>query len=225
MTASVADQRVLVVDDHPVVRRGLRTMLEGEPWVAAVVEAATVAEAIRAAVTAKAHVVAMDVALPDGDGIEATRRIMVAAPQTKILVLTMADDDDTVARALRAGARGYLLKSTPPDTVVDALRTVAGGGVVLGPDVGVALLAGLRRAPAQLPPPFDQLTSREREILARLVAGDSNAQIGRKLGISDKTVRNQLSAVFGKLSVSDRVQAALLARDAGITAPDRRYHQ
>ncbi len=210
----VDNQRVLIVDDHPVVRRGLRTMLEGERWVDEVVEAATVAEAVRAAVSRQVHVVAMDVALPDGDGIEATRRILQSRPEVRILVLTMTNDPDLVTRALRAGARGYVLKDTDPDLVVDALRTVASDGVVLGPGIGPALLAA--DAANGPPPPFDQLTPREREILARLAAGDSNARMARHLGLSEKTVRNQLSLMFAKLGVADRVQAALLARDAGI---------
>jgi DNA-binding NarL/FixJ family response regulator len=211
-------RRVLIVDDHPVVRRGLRAMLDNEPWVGEVLEAATAADAVRVAVGHPADVIAMDIGLPDGDGIEATRRIVQARPDVKVLMLTMTDDEDVVAGALRAGARGYLLKDTDPDAVLDALRTVAAGGVVLGPRVGPSLLATLRREPASLPPPFDRLTGREREILARLAAGDSNARIARHLGLSEKTIRNQLSVVFTKLGVADRVQAALLARDAGITA-------
>jgi two-component system nitrate/nitrite response regulator NarL len=208
--------RVLIVDDHPVVRRGLRVMLEGEPWVRDVTEAASVEEAVREAVTCQADVIAMDVVLPDGDGVDATRRILEACPDAAVLMLTMADDDEIVARALSAGARGFLLKDTDPDMVLDALRTVASGGVVLGPKVGPTVLTALRRAPAVLPPPFDRLTARELEIVNRLAVGDSNAQIARQLNVSEKTIRNQMSAVFHKLNVSDRVQAALLARDAGI---------
>jgi DNA-binding NarL/FixJ family response regulator len=129
----------------------------------------------------------------------------------------MADDEEVVARALRAGARGYLVKETDPDTIVEALHTVAAGGVVLGPRIGPSVLASMRRAPAQLPAPFDRLTMRERDILARLASGESNARIARQLGVTEKTVRNQLSSVFAKLEVADRVQAALLARDAGFT--------
>lgn len=209
--------RVLIVDDHPVVRRGLRTMLEGEPWVEHVAEAASVAEALKEAVSRHVHVVAMDVMLPDGDGIDATRQIVRSCPDVMVLVLTMADDEDLVARAIDAGARGYLLKDTDPDTVIDSLRTVAGGGVVLGPGIGMTVLNSAQRAPAQLPPPLDQLTPREREILALLATGETNARIARRLGVTEKTVRNQLSGVFSKLEVHDRVQAALLARKLGVT--------
>lgn len=208
--------RVLIVDDHPVVRRGLRTMLEDEPWVERVVEAATCAEAVSLAVTEQVGVVAMDVALPDGDGVEATARIVRSRPEAYVLMLTMADDEEVVSRSLRAGARGYVLKDTDPDTVIDALRTVAGGGLVLGPRIGPAVLTTLQRQPVELPPPFDQLTPRERDILRYLAAGEANARIARRFGLSEKTIRNQVSTLFAKLGVADRVQAALLARDAGI---------
>ncbi|MGH3932349.1 MAG: response regulator [Pseudonocardiaceae bacterium] len=208
--------RVLIVDDHPVVRRGLRAMLEGEPWVEEVAEAATVAEAIKEAAIRQVHVVAMDVALPDGDGIDATRTILRAHPDTHVLVLTMADDEDVIVRAFEAGARGYLLKDTDPETVIDSLRTVAAGGVVLGPRIAVAIFMAAKRQPSRRPPPLDQLTEREYEILTLLAAGESNARIARQLGLSEKTVRNQLSRVFSKLGVADRVQAALLARGMGV---------
>ncbi|HEU0090269.1 MAG TPA: response regulator transcription factor [Pseudonocardiaceae bacterium] len=207
---------VLIVDDHPVVRRGLRTMLEGESWVEQVTEAATVAEAIKEAVRQQVQVVAMDVGLPDGDGIDATRRILRARPEVKVLVLTMTDDEDIVARALDAGARGYLLKDTDPETVIDSLRTVAAGSLVLGPRIGMAVIMAGHRQPARLPAPLDQLTPREYEILTLLAAGESNARIARRLGVTEKTVRNQLTNVFSKLGVADRVQAALLARKMGV---------
>lgn len=208
--------RVLIVDDHPVVRRGLRAMLEDEDWVESVAEASNVEQAVRAAVSHKAQVVAMDINLPDGDGIEATRRIVTLCPGVRVLIVTLYDDKDKVARALKAGARGYVLKDTEPDTIVDALRTVADGGVVLGPKVGPEVLTTLQGTPAQLPPPFDKLTPQERKILAGLVRGATNAEIGRGLGLNEKTVRNYLTGVFEKLGVDSRVQAALRARDAGI---------
>ncbi|RKN47618.1 response regulator transcription factor [Micromonospora endolithica] len=214
--------RVLIVDDHPVVRRGLRTMLDGESWVAQVWEAASCAEALATVTAHQVDVVAMDIALPDGDGVRATAQILRHRPRIAVLMLTMADDDELVARALQAGARGYLLKDTDPDVVVDALRTAAFGGLVLGPGVrlpGTTAPPGRLPPPAALPPPFDQLTPREQEILRHLAAGEGNAEIARRFGISAKTVRNQVSAVFAKLGVGDRVRAALLARDAGIVTP------
>ena len=208
---------VLVVDDHPVFRRGLCAVLAGETWVRDVVEADCVRDAVRCAADETVDVVAMDVGLPDGDGIDATRRVLAARPDLAVLMVTMTDDQDTVARALRAGARGYALKETDPETLVDALRTVAQGGVVLGPRVGPAVLDALRAAPATLPAPLDRLSARERQLLEQLTRGRSNAQIARALGISEKTVRNQLSTVFTKLEVGDRVSAALLARDLGLS--------
>ena len=131
----------------------------------------------------------------------------------------MSDDEDAVARALEAGARGFLLKDTDPETVVNALRTVAGGGLVLGPRISPDLMTRGRGSTARRPAPFDRLTARELDIVSRLALGESNASIARHLQLSEKTVRNQLSAVFTKLGVGDRVHAALLARDAGLTAP------
>jgi len=215
-------RRILVVDDHPIVRRGLTTLLSGEDWVAEVVEAATAAAAHREATCRRIDVVAMDVLLPDGDGVEVTRRIVASRPHTAVLMLTMADDTHVVTRALLAGARGYLLKDTDPDLLVDALRTVANGGTVLGPTIGAAILAATHRTVRRPRAPFDLLTARELSIIGHLASGESNARIARLLGLSEKTVRNQLSAAFTKLAVTDRVQAALLARDAGIGPDDTR---
>lgn len=208
-------RRVLIVDDHPVVRRGLRALLEAEPWVEKVFESGTVTDAVRLAVTQSVHLVAMDLRLPDGDGIDATRRILTARPGVRVLVLTMVDDPDLTVRALRAGARGYLLKETDPDTLVDSLRNVANGAIFLGPGVDPVTVTMLQRGPA-LPPPFNRLTARERDILTGIARGHSTAEIARKLGVSDKTVRNQLTFIFAKIGVSDRVQAVILTREAGI---------
>jgi two-component system nitrate/nitrite response regulator NarL len=211
-------RRVLIVDDHPIMLRGLRTMLEGEAWVEAVFEARTVADAVKEAVTRRVHVVAMDIELRDGDGdgIEATRRILRALPEVTILMVTMKDDDGLVSRAIGAGARGYVLKDVDPETLIDALRTVAGGGVVLGPKVGLAAITAAQRPPVGLPPPLDQLTPRELEILTLLAAAETNARIARQLGLQEKTVRNQLTSVFTKLGVADRTEAALLAHKLGL---------
>ena len=208
--------RLLVVDDHPIVRRGLRTMLEAEAWVDEVIEAATLAEALKAVTGGRIDVVSLDIALPDGDGVGAIRRIVRACPDTRVLMLTMTDDDDVVARALRAGANGYVLKDTDPGAVVDALRAVAAGGTVFGPNIGRTLLSDLRPRLARLPAPFDRLSRRERDLLAGLAAGESNVEIARRVGVSEKTVRNQVSLLFAKLGVADRMQAALAARDAGL---------
>lgn len=199
-----------------MVRRGLSTLLAEEPWIDEVVEAASADEAVREAVSQRVDIIAMDVTLHDGDGIEATSRITRVRPEAKVLILTMSEDEEIVANALRAGARGYVLKDTDPDTIVDALKMVAEGQVVLCPKVSTSVAENLRHTQAELPPPFDQLTPREREILSLLARGNSNAKIARQLGLSEKTIRNQLSAVFMKIGVSDRVQAALRAREVGL---------
>lgn len=208
--------RVLVVDDHPVFRRGMLALLENEPWVESVLQAGTVREAVREAVAGAVSAVVMDLALPDGDGIEATARITAACPGVAVLVVTMTLDQALVTRALRAGARGYTLKDTDPELLLDAFRTVAQGGLVLGPGVGEQALAALAQAPLALAPPLDRLTPREQDILRRLGSGGTNTQIARALNLSEKTVRNQLSTIFAKIGVTDRVRAALLARDAGL---------
>ncbi|MFI5841858.1 response regulator [Catenuloplanes sp. NPDC051500] len=208
-------KRVLVVDDHPVVRRGLRAMLENEDWVSEVLEASTVADAVREAVAGQADVVAMDFALPDGDGIEATRKILAARPAARIVMLTMTDDEDVVINALQAGAAGFVVKDDDPDVVIDALRTAGNGGVVLGPSVTASVLSGVGRT-KPLPAPFDKLTPREREIMGHLLTGEANAEIARHLTVSEKTIRNQLTAVFAKIGVTDRTQAVLRARDVGM---------
>lgn len=210
--------RALVVDDHPVFRRGLRSLLDEEPWVARVDEAATVEGAVEAAVREDTGVIAMDVRLPDGDGIDATARILARRPGTAVLLLTMVGDEDMVRRGLRAGATGYLLKDTDPEAVVDALRTVCGGGLVLGPRVPASVLA----APGGPPAPFDRLTPRERMLAEHLAGGRTNGQIARTLGLSEKTVRNAVSALLAKLAVPDRLAVALLARDVGLVEPARR---
>ncbi|MGL5819828.1 MAG: response regulator [Phycicoccus sp.] len=210
-------QCVLVVDDHPIVRRGLRVTLENESWVGEIREATTVAEAVREAVLSRPDLVVMDVRLPDGSGIEATRRIRTAVPDAVVLILTMDADRSDVAAALDAGAHGFLLKDLDADDLAGALRAVAGGSLVLGPEVGRVLATQGTAAGRQLPEPLDRLTDREIAILTMLADSRSTAGIARALGLSEKTVRNQLTGMFGKLGVSDRVQAALLAQRLGLT--------
>ncbi|MFF0379954.1 response regulator [Actinoplanes missouriensis] len=207
---------VLVVDDHPVFRRGLTTLLSYTDWVSAVHEATTGAEALQAVTGTAVDVVALDLRLPDIGGLEVARQMLRIRPEVRIVVLTMADDDETVRGALRSGVHGYLLKEQDPDQVLAALRSAAAGGFTLGPRIGAAVLHGIDSPARTLPPPLDTLTPRELELMAHLAAGHDNAYIARRLGIADKTVRNQMSDLFLKIGVPDRVRAALLAREAGI---------
>ena len=204
---------VLLVDDHPVVRRGLAAMLNGEPWVTRLVEAGTVADALKVAVLEKPDAAVVDLGLPDGDGVSLIRRLRHAVPGCAVLVLTMTQDDATVQACLAAGATGYLLKESAPDALLPALRTVLDGGLVLGPQVATGALSGVRRT---VPASFDLLSPRELQHVGLLAAGLSAAQIADVLNVTEKTVRNQMAAILAKLGIADRVRVALLARDAGL---------
>jgi two-component system, NarL family, nitrate/nitrite response regulator NarL len=208
---------VLIVDDHPVVRRGLAAMLGLEDWVARVVEAGSVRDGAAAGATERADVAVVDLGLPDGDGVELVRRLR-RSPGCPVLVLTMTRDEGIVRACLAAGAGGYLLKDSPPDAVVRAVRTVLDGGLVLGPEVARAALPTAR--PARLPAPLDRLTPADLRLLALVADGRTNPRIAAELGVAEKTVRNRVSALLGVLGVEDRVQAALLAREKGLTSGD-----
>lgn len=197
--------RVLVVDDHPLFREGLGALLATVADIDVVDSVGDGEAAIRRTVETSPDVVLMDLNLPGVPGLEATRRIVAAAPQTAVLVLTMVDDDDSVLAALQVGARGYVLKGAGQEEVLAAIRSVASGGAVFGPGVAERVLHG-RRTPA-----YD-LTEREAEVLAHLANGLSNAEIAREIGVSLKTVQNHVSRVLTKMQVRDRTQAALRVR-------------
>lgn len=211
------DIRVVVADDHPIVRDGLTALLRSIPGFAVVGVAATGRDAVREVLLTKPDVIVLDLRMPDLDGFAATRQIVRAAPTVAVLVLTMFEDDDSVFAAMRAGACGYLVKGAEQDHIVRAIRSVAAGEAVFGPGVAQRVLGFFRAAPAA--DPFPELSAREREILDLLAAGLSNAAIGHRLGVAAKTVANNISTIFTKLRVVDRKQAMVRARDAGLGRP------
>jgi len=205
--------RVVVVDDHPVVREGLRAVLAAEDDIDVVGACATGEEAVRAAVDLSADVVVMDLRMPGMDGAEATARI-TAASAASVLVLTTYDTDADILRAVEAGASGYLLKNTPPDAIADAVRSAARGETVLAPPVAARLVTRLRAAP-------HRLTTRETEILRCVARGLSNVDIGRALFITEATVKSHLISIFGKLGMNDRTAAVVEAVTRGTLILDR----
>jgi DNA-binding NarL/FixJ family response regulator len=207
--------RVLIVDDHPVVRRGMGALLASLDGIEVVGDAADGAEAIREAQLLRPDVVVMDLQMPAMDGVEATRRLCVTMPAVAVLVLTMFEDDETVLSAIRAGARGYLLKGAGQEEIHAAIRAVVTGQLVVGPRVAARLVEHLN-APVTRPAPFPELTVREREILALAARGQGNAAIAAALGLAPKTVGNHLSAIFAKLRVATRAEAVALAARAGL---------
>ncbi|MFC5214889.1 response regulator [Streptomyces coerulescens] len=216
MTAAARPVRVLIADDHPVVRRGMTALLASLDGVEVVAEAATGEEALREAQLTRPDVVVMDIQMPAMDGVEATRRLAALLPDVAVLVVTMFEDDETVVSAMRAGARGYLLKGAQQEEILTTIRSVATGQFVMGPGIAARLLGYLDPAPRQAPPPFPELTAREREILDRVARGHSNARVAADLTLAAKTVANHLSAIFTKLRVSGRTEAVLLARAQGL---------
>jgi DNA-binding NarL/FixJ family response regulator len=209
--------RVLLADDHPVYRKGLAGVLAEADDIEIVGEAVDGADVLARARELQPDVILMDLHMPTVNGVEATRRLAVEAPGVAVLVLTMFDDDESVHAAMRAGARGYLVKGAAGERIVGAVRAVAAGEAVFGADVAARVLGALaedRRAGRA--GPFPALTDREREILDLIAAGRSNTEIARRLVLSDKTVRNVVSNIFVKLHVADRSQAIVRAREAGL---------
>ena len=209
--------RVLLVDDHPLFLEGVRAALGSDPSIEIVGEAGDVAHAIEAVAATEPDVVLMDLGLPDGSGIDATRSVLAASPGTRVLMMTMSTDDDAVVAAMRAGARGYVVKGAGRGDLLDAVRTVAAGGAVFSPTVADRLgsfFSGLAAQPGR--ELFPQLSEREREVLDLMARGYDNRRIARELYLSDKTVRNHVSAVIGKLEAPDRAEAIQRARRAGM---------
>ena len=205
--------RVLVVDDHPLFREGLAALPHDLPMIEAVGQAANGREAVGKVAALAPDVVLMDLHMPEMDGVEATRHIVADHPRTAVLVLSMLEDDASIFEAMRAGARGFLLKEATLDDIARALEAVAGGQAIFGGAAAGRILASLA-APAR-PGGVAGLTEREEEVLRLLAQGLTNAAIAERLSVSDKTVRNHVSNIFSKLGVSDRAAAVARAKDAG----------
>ncbi|WP_061297433.1 response regulator [Herbidospora cretacea] len=206
--------KVLLADDHPLLRHGLRALLEQVGGAEVVGEAGDGEEAVAMALSLNPDVVVMDLVMPGVGGLEATRRLIDQRPDLGILVLTMSEDDASVFAALRAGARGYVLKGTGGGDFLAAVTAVSKGEAVYGPAVARRIRRFLTSGPGT--GPFPELTQREREILDLLANGRTNAEIARTLYLSLKTVKNHLTSVFAKLQVADRAQAVVRARQAGL---------
>jgi DNA-binding NarL/FixJ family response regulator len=207
--------RTLLVDDHAPFRAGLRALLATSPDIEVCGEAASGEEALAVLARLQPDVVLLDLTMPGMGGIAATERMVRMSPHVRVLILSMADDDDSVFAALRAGARGYVLKGARRLEIIRSVRVVADGEAIFGPAIATRLMgyfAGLDRTE----PAFPELTSREREILTLIAAHLTNPQIATRLGLSTKTVRNHVSNIFAKLQVADRAQAISVARRQGL---------
>jgi len=207
--------RVAVVDDHPVFRLGMAGLLASLDGIEVVAQAEDAARALER-IDETVDVVLMDLHLGDDSGIETTRALVRALPQLAVLVITMDEDDESVVAAMRAGARGYLLKSASPAEVERGIRAVANGEAILGPQVAARAMATLTSGRTAVRVPFPELSDREREVLDLLARGYDNATIARRMVLSPKTVRNHVSNVLTKLGVPDRAQAMIKARDEGL---------
>ncbi|HEX9680818.1 MAG TPA: response regulator transcription factor [Anaerolineales bacterium] len=211
--------RVLVADDHRLFRDGLRALLNSAPDLELVGEAGDGEEVVAQAAVLQPDVILMDLQLPGINGVEATRRILHSQPRVNVLVLTMFEDTDTVLAAMRAGARGYILKDTDEEALLRSVRAVASGEALFGPGVAERLMRYLAEAtPSAERAAFPELTDREREVLWLLAQGLSNQEVAARMGISLKTARNHVSNILARLQVADRTEAIARARAAGLGA-------
>ena len=207
---------MVLADDHPVVRAGLAALLGSLTDVEVVGVAADGRAAVKEVLLHRPDVAVLDLQMPELDGFGASREIVRSAPGVGVLVLTMFDDDDSVFAAMRAGARGYVVKGAEQDEIARAVRAVAAGEAIFSPGVAQRVLRFLTAPPQQVADPFPELTGREREILVLLAAALPNAAIATRLELAPKTVANHLSSIFTKLQVADRASAIMRARDAGL---------
>jgi two-component system, NarL family, response regulator DevR len=199
----------MLVDDHDVFRAGLRLILEGDPSISVVAEATTLPDAVSGALRSRPDIVLMDVRLTNGSGIEATREIQSRLPETRILMLTSYPDDEALFASIMAGASGYLLKSVKPTALLNAVHSIANGESLLDPAVTRKVLMRVRQSHAlERDEKLSRLTPREEQVLDLLATGKTNAQIGREIHISEKTVKNHVSTILGKLEVARRTEAA-----------------
>lgn len=209
--------RVLIVDDHPIFRDGMRQLLESVSGFEVVGEGSSGEDAVRMTAELSPDVVLMDIGMPSMNGIEATRAVLDVRPSARVLVLTMYEEPDSVFAALRAGARGYLLKDAESEDITRAVRAVANGDAIFGPAVAERLTAFFQPgAPRRSPTPFPELTQRETEVLALISRGMTNQEMASHFGVSLKTIQNHVANVLGKLHVVDRTQAAIRGREAGL---------
>jgi len=209
--------RVLVADDQSMVRAGFRMLLGGEGDIDVVAEAGNGREAIDKAARFQPHVVLMDIRMPELDGLQATREILAANPDARVLILTTFDLDEYIYEALSAGASGFVLKDDPPEQLIAAIRTVAAGDALLSPSITHSVISQFAQIRRPAPPTeLEELTSREMEVFRLIARGLSNAEIGEQLFITDTTVKTHVTHVLQKLNLRDRVQAVVLAHQAGI---------
>ncbi len=211
---------VLLVDDHVIVRSGVRGYFGAQPDLQVVGEAGSGAEAVRLAADLVPDVVVMDLLMPEMDGVEATRRISLISPHSRVVVLTSYHDDEHVFPAIKAGACSYLLKDVGPEELAEAVRAAARGEAVIHPRVAAKLMRELRQERAPGANPFADLSDREQEVLRLIAEGLSNAEIAGRLVLSEKTVKGHVSNILGKLHLADRTQAAIFAWREGVVRKD-----
>ncbi len=209
--------RVLIADDHPLFRKGLRTLLDSMPQMTVIGEATSGREAVEQAVALEPDVILLDLQMPAGGGLGAIRELAHRPANSRILVVTLFDDDESIFTALKAGARGYILKDADEAEMIRAIQAVAEGEAIFSPAIAARMMHYFATPPAaRAGASFPELTEREREVLTLIARGYANARIAEELTISLKTVRNHASSIFNKLQVADRAQAAIRAREAGL---------